>query len=150
MGILSVLQFDTVRAQTVDLLDSTRIEVDDIQIDLKQAQYHKESSTLQIDLFLTSLVRAPRELKLNCYATQVLDRKGGKHLFSSIQMGRVLVDIAQRQNYLNYLLEDEVPVLMSVKINDWDAKLGLPEKLLIVFEDSSEEGRYIETAVTIK
>lgn len=128
--------------------DSTENITDDIQVDVKSVQLEAEGDTLAIELFLISYQRNPREFKLNTYATQVIDSDGQQHLFSSIKMGRVLVQLTDQQNYLHYLLEEDVPVSLTIKIGDWQKRR--PYKAALVFEDSTEEGRFITQEVDLR
>lgn len=127
--------------------DGTKNIKDDIQVDVKSVDIKAEGDTLSIALFLISYQMPPREFKLNTYATQVIDREGGEHLCSSMEMGRVLVHLADRQNYLHYLLEEDTPVPLTIKIGDWQE--GEPSKVRLVFEDSTEEGRFITQEVDL-
>lgn len=127
--------------------DSTKNIKDDIQVDVKSVDIHTEGDTLSIALFLISYQMNPREFKLNTYATQVIDRDGQQHLFSSMEMGRVFVHLADKQNYLHYLLEEDTPVPLTIKIGDWQE--GEPSKIRLVFEDSTEEGRFITQEIDL-
>lgn len=137
---LSVLFFSPAFAQERDN-DSTKNVKDDIQVDLRSVKISAEGDTLSIELFLISYQMDKREFKLNTYGTQVIDKEGQQHLFSSIEMGRVLVQLADKQNYLHYLLEEDIPVPLIIKIGDWQNRK--PSKMMLVFEDSAEEGRFI-------
>lgn len=143
---LSVLFFCPVFAQEQEN-DSTKNIKDDIQIDVKSVKTSAENDTLSIELFLISYKMDPREFKLNTYATQVIDEEGQRHLFSSMKMGRVLVQLMDKQNYLHYLLEEDAPVRLMIKISDWRG--AKPSKLTLVFEKSTEEGRFITTEVDL-
>ncbi|WP_437919288.1 hypothetical protein [Sphingobacterium sp. LRF_L2] len=129
--------------------DPTRNVLDDVQIDLKHVKLDPEHDTLTVELFLISYQRQPREFKLNTYATQVTDDAGERHFFTSIEMGRVLLRLADKQNYLHYLLEDDVPVSLTIKVADWKSK-AVPRKIALVFEDSTEEGKFITQEVDLK
>lgn len=120
---------------------------DDIQVDVKSVRTIAGGDTLSIELFMISYQTNPREFKLNTYATQVVDEEGQKHLFSTIKMGRVQVRLADRQNYLHYLLEENVPVPLVIQIGGWQEKK--PRKALLVFEDSTEEGLFITQEVDL-
>lgn len=121
--------------------------VDEIQIDVKNVQVDAKSKSASVELFLTSYTRNGRELKLNTYGTQLVDSKGTKHLFGSIGVGKILVKLEDKQNYINYLMKMDEPVLLTIKVANWVK--GKPKELILVFEDSEEEGHYIETAVQL-
>lgn len=127
--------------------DTTRMIIDDIQIDVKSVVVNPKTDTLSIELFLISYQMNPREFKLNTFATQVQDKAGEKHMYTTMKLGRVLIDIAERQNYLHYLFEEDEPVLFQLKIANW--KREKPEKLVLVFEDSQEEGKFIQQEVEL-
>ncbi len=128
--------------------DSTIKIIDDIQIDVKSVQVDSSSDTLTVELFLISYQMDPREFKLNAFATQLEDEDGASHLFSSIRMGRVMVKIEDRQNYLHYLINENEPVLFTLKVAGWaDHKAS---KLNLVFEDSNEEGKFLTHQINLK
>ncbi len=118
---------------------------DNIQIDVKSVSTKEHSDTLSIELFLISYQMDPREFKLNTYATQVVDSTGNSHLFTTIQMGRVQVRLTDQQNYLHYLLEEDVPVPLTIEVGNWKGKKA--SKVRVVFEDSTEEGKFITQEV---
>ncbi|PRD48869.1 hypothetical protein [Sphingobacterium haloxyli] len=120
---------------------------DDIQVDVKSVKTHADGDTISIALFLISYQMDPREFKLNTFATQIVDSEGGKHLFSTMKMGRVFVRLADRQNYLHYLLDEDVPVPLLIQVGDWNGKKA--SKVILVFEDSTEEGRFITQEVDL-
>lgn len=122
--------------------------IDDIQIDVKSMRLDQKKDTLTIDFFLISYQKGVREFKLNTYATQVLDYEGVGHMYANMKMGRVLVRLADRQNYLHYLLEEDVPVPFRLRVANWGDKD--PSKVVFVFEDSAEEGKFIDATVNLK
>jgi hypothetical protein len=121
--------------------------LDNMQIDIKNVSMNGKKDTLTIDLFLISYQLDQREFKLNTYATQVVDTKGQQHLYASMKMGRVTINIADRQNYLHYLFEENVPVPLTIQYAAWAGKK--PKKLLLVFEDSAEIGKFITQEVDL-
>lgn len=142
IGILCVLSTHVFSQE-----DPTVHTVDDIQIDVKAVKADAKSDTLSVDLFLISYKKGPREFKLNTYGTQVVDEKGEKHFFTNMKMGQVFVQLVDRQNYLHYLLSEEMPVPLNVKIVGWGKQKA--KKILLVFEDSAEEGKFIETEIAL-
>lgn len=127
--------------------DSTVNVTDAIQFDVKSVHMDSASDTLIVELFLISYQMDPREFKLNTFATQLVDQTGTAHLLSSIQMGRVLVKIEDGQNYLHYLIEENEPVALTIKVAGWaDQKAS---KLSVVFEDSDEVGKFITHQVSL-
>ncbi|MNY28065.1 hypothetical protein D3C86_1620180 [compost metagenome] len=73
--------------------------------------------------------------------------KGTTHLFGTITLGKILVKLQDKQNYINYLMPMDEPVLLKVTVPNW-GKVK-PKSIIVVFEDSEEEGHYIETAVQL-
>jgi len=127
--------------------DSTVHITDDIQVDVKSVDLDSESDTLRVELFLISYQMDPREFKLNVFATQLEDKSGESHLFSSVSMGRVRVAIEDKQNYLHYLIEENDPVPFVLLVPGWgDREIGT---LNVVFEDSNEEGHFITHKVDL-
>jgi hypothetical protein len=130
-----------------DKIEKEPLVVDEIQIDVKSVQIDAKMKTVSVELFLTSYTRNERELKLNTYGTQLVDAKSTKHLFGTIGLGKILVKSEDKQNYMNYLMKMDEPVLLTIKVANW-GKVK-PKELILVFEDSEEEGHYIETAVQL-
>ncbi|GHE28266.1 hypothetical protein GCM10017764_08290 [Sphingobacterium griseoflavum] len=121
--------------------------LDNIQVDIKSVHIDSDNDTLTIDLFLISYHLDQREFKLNTFATQVMDMDGKQHVFASLKMGRVLIHMEDKQNYLHYLFEEDVPVPLTIKYANW--KKEKPKKLLLVFEDSAEEGKFITQEIDL-
>ncbi|MBE8722863.1 hypothetical protein [Sphingobacterium pedocola] len=144
--IFSMLFTHLVSAQEID---TATVLVDEIQVDVKNVALSIKGDTATVDLFLISYQRNPRELKLNTYATQITDSKGDFHLYDSMKMGRVLILLAHRQNYLHYFMEEDVPVPFQIKVANWTRDKGKPTHVKLVFEDSKEEGRYLERIVEL-
>src|SRR5690606_27687688 len=120
---------------------------DNIQIDVKSVSTEEHSDTRSIELFLISYQMDPREFKLITYATEVIDSAGNNHLVANIQMGRVQVRLTDRQNYIHYLLEEDVPIPLTIEVGNWKGKKA--SKVLLVFEDSTEEGKFITQEVDL-
>lgn len=130
-------------------IDSSAVIVDDIQIDVRGVDLNTKGDTATVKLYLISYQRDPREFKLNTFATQVFDAKGQSYLYDSIKMGRVLMLLTDKKNYLNYLLEEEVPIPLQIKISNWGTTSGIPQRIKLVFEDSQEEGKFLETDIKL-
>lgn len=145
-SLLFILFTQWVFAQEID---TTAVLVDEIQVDIKNVSLSANADTATIDLFLISYQRKPREFKLNTYATQISDSKGSYHLYDSMKMGKVLVLLTHRQNYLHYFMEEDVPVSFQIKVANWTKDRGKPTHLKLVFEDSKEEGKYLEKIVKL-
>jgi hypothetical protein len=131
----------------VGQVEKDLLVVDEIQIDVKSVQIDSKSNTASVELFLTSYTRNGRELKLNTFGTQLVDMKNKTYLFGTITLGKIMVKLDDKQNYINYLMKTDEPVLLKVTVPNW-GKVK-PKEIVVVFEDSEEEGHYIETAVQL-
>ncbi|MEI5984710.1 MULTISPECIES: hypothetical protein [Sphingobacterium] len=125
--------------------DTTVNIVDDIQFDLKSKVVNGD--TLQVDLFVISYEKDPRDFRLNVFASTLVDGEGKSHMLHSVKMGRVLVLLSQRQNYLNYLLKQDVPVGITVKFSPLSAAMKKAKEMKLVFESLEEEGKFIEARI---
>ncbi len=125
--------------------DTTVNIVDDIQFDLKSKVVNGD--TLQVDLFVISYEKDPRDFRLNVFASTLVDGEGKSHMLHSVKMGRVLVLLSQRQNYLNYLLKQDIPVGITVKFSPLSAAMKKAKEMKLVFESLEEEGKFIEARI---
>ncbi|SFS70354.1 hypothetical protein [Sphingobacterium wenxiniae] len=123
--------------------EASRYMVDGLQIDLKSVAVEKD--TLTVTLSLVSFRMDPREFTLNTFATQVVDAEGNGHLYSTLTMGRVMVRLEDQQNYLHYLLEEDKTVPLRLQVANWKGEK--PKQLILVFQDSEEEGKFIQETV---
>ncbi len=123
--------------------------IDDIQVDVKDVMLSEKGDTVTVDLFLISYKKHPREFKLNTFASGIIGSEGRPSLYATMQMGRVKVAVSDRQNYLNYLLEPDEPVALQIKTGAWKKQWGKPKQLILAFEDSEEEGKFLEVIVDL-
>lgn len=121
--------------------------VDDIQIDIREVSVKGDSAV--VDLFLISYKKNAREFKLNTFASGLVDSQGTPYLYKSMKMGRISVDVSHRQNYIHYLLEQDVPVSLRVVTPNWKKQWGKPRQVKLSFEDSEEEGKFLEVILDI-
>jgi len=121
--------------------------VDDIQFDLKSVT--SSGDTLIIDLFAISYDKNPREFRLNVFGSSLVDEKDVTHLFNSIQMDRVIVNLDERQNYLNYLLHQDVPVAIRLKISPMAEELIHSKKVKLVFSSLEQEGQFLDVWIDL-
>lgn len=121
--------------------------IDDIQIDVKHVGLSAKGDTAVVELFLISYKKGSREFKLNTFASGIVDSQGKPYLYASMQMGKVLIKLADRQNYIHYLLKEDEPVKFLVKTGDWKKQWGKPQHFKLAFEDSEEEGKFLEIVV---
>lgn len=135
-------------AMAQETSDPSLTMVDEIQFDLKSVK--SVGDTLQIDLFAISYEKNPREFRLNVFASNLIDGDSKPHMFSSVQVGRVIVQLAQRQNYLNYLMHQDVPVPIRVKIFPTSEAIKKAKEVKLVFSSFEEEGRFLEAVIPLK
>ncbi len=121
--------------------------VDDITITATGYHIDKETNTASIKLTLLSEKDVPREFKLNIYGTQVVDNNRQSYFFQTITMGRVNIRFEDKQNYLHYLLQPDTPVELTVLADNIAPEAEAIHLVKLVFEDSTEEGRFLEAFV---
>src|SRR5690606_16990140 len=121
--------------------------VDDIQFDLKSVT--ASGDTLIIDLFAISYDRNPREFRLNVFGSSLVDEQGQSHLFHSIQMDRVVVKLEERENYLNYLLHQDIPVAIRLKISPMTDEIIHSKKVKLVFSSLEEQGQFLDVWIDL-
>jgi len=129
--------------------EASPLVIDDIQVDVKDVMISTKGDSVTVDLFLISYKKDPREFRLNTFASGVVDSKGIPYLYASMQMGRVKIDVSDRQNYLNYLLEPDEPVMLRLKTGAWKKQWGKPQQVKLTFEDSVEEGKFLEATIDL-
>lgn len=121
--------------------------VDDIAITAADFQLDRETGTATAKLTLLSQKDIPREFKLNVYGTQVTADNRQSYFFQTITLGRVTVRFEDKQNYLHYLLQPDTPVALTIVASHVAPGAEAIELVKLVFEDSKEEGRFIEAFV---
>ncbi len=130
-------------------VDEGPVLVDDIQIDVKGVSLSAKGDTATVELYLISYERGTREFRLNSFASGIVDSKGQVYLYDLIQMGKVRLLAKDRQNYLNYLLEEDAPVKLTIQTSGWKKQWGLPQQCKLVFEDSTEQGKFLEIIIDL-
>ncbi|PPK99599.1 hypothetical protein [Parapedobacter indicus] len=128
--------------------DSSAIVVDNIQFKAEQFVIDPATRTATVTLALTSLKDKPRELKINVYGTQLVDNARDAYYFSTIALGRVLMRFEDKQNYLHYLLQPQVPAKLTITADAISTTAAAIQVVKIVFEDSAEEGRFLDAYLT--
>ncbi|MVZ67462.1 hypothetical protein GQF61_16535 [Sphingobacterium sp. DK4209] len=121
--------------------------VNEVQFDLKSIK--TGGDTLVVDLFAISYEKDPREFRLNVFGTNLTDSDGVEHLFTSVQVGRVIVNISERQNYLNYLLNQDVPVAIQLKLTPTTDAIKKAKQVKLVFAAFEEEGKFVEARLNL-
>ena len=140
-----VLGAASASGQQADTTDT--ILIDDIRITATDFQLNGETGTATAKLTLLSQLDIPREFKLNVYGTQVFGDDRQAYFFQSITLGRVTVRFEDKQNYLHYLLQPDTPVALTVVASNIRTGTDAIPLVKLVFEDSQEEGRFIEVFV---
>lgn len=128
--------------------DTTKLVIDDIQIDLKDLVWDQEKHSVTISLFLISYQKNPRDFRLNTFACQLYGLDQRPHLFDTMQMGKVRITAESRQNYLHYLMPHNTPIELSIAYSNWPPNIPI-EYLNLVFEDSTEDGKFIELYIPL-
>lgn len=126
---------------------TTTLLVDDITITGTDYQIDTDASTATVKLTLLSEKDVPREFKLNVYGTQVVDNARQPHYFQTITLGRVTIRFEDKQNYLHYLLQPDTPVELTIIADNIASETEAIHLVKLVFEDSIEEGRFVEAFV---
>ncbi len=134
-------------AQVQAQQDTTLQILDDLQFDVRSVKV--AGDTAVIDLFLLSSQKGEREFRMNTYASTVVDQQENDHMYTQIRMGRVQIRIEDRQNYLNHILQRDVPVALHVTVAGWKQSYGQPSAVRVVFEDSREDGKFREFKIKL-
>ncbi|TDQ75947.1 hypothetical protein [Sphingobacterium yanglingense] len=143
--VFSLVTFDSFGQSS----DEGPVLVDDIQVDVKEVFLSAKGDTATVELYLISYERGTREFKLNSFASGIVDSKGQVYLYDVMQMGKVRLQAKDRQNYLHYLLEEDTPVKLVIQTTGWKKQWGIPQQCKLVFEDSSEQGKFLEIIIDL-
>lgn len=130
-------------------IDTSKIIVDDIQFDLKEVKIYPNKDTVEVSLFLISYAEHPREFRMNNFASQLYDEEDKGYFFDALQMENVRILFASRENYLNYLLQNNTPVELKIRY-PFDRKSNRPEYTKLVFQENSNEGRFLEVEIPLQ
>ena len=152
VGLLVVLALLTVSTalsapngrRVAAVQDSSTLVMDAIRFEATGFTIDTATHTATATLTLTSLSERSRELKLNVYGTQLVDDQRNAYYFSTMTMGRVLMRFEDRQNYMHYLLQPGTPVLLTITATDISPEAAAIQLVKVVFEDSKDEGRFLE------
>lgn len=128
--------------------DSSVLVIDGIRFEAVTFRIDSATRVATAEFNLTNLTEKPRELKINVYGTQLVDNGRNAYYFSTITMGRVLMRFSDKQNYLHYFLQPDVPVKLTITADDIPATAAAMEVVRIVFEDGKEEGRFLDAYLT--
>ncbi|MEC3880003.1 hypothetical protein [Parapedobacter sp. 10938] len=128
--------------------DSSALTMDGLRFEVISFAIDSATNTSTATLTITSLAERSRELKVNVYGTQLVDDRRNAYYFSTITMGRVLMRFEDRQNYLHYLLQPNTPVELAITAQGISPEAAAIQVVKIVFEDSEDEGRFLEAYLT--
>ncbi|MFD1164247.1 hypothetical protein ACFQ2C_01365 [Sphingobacterium daejeonense] len=144
LGFICALAFPKL---TLAQQDSSLNIVDDIQFDLKSIT--ASGDTLVVDVFAISYDKNPREFRLNVFASAIIDSQDQSHMLTSVQMDRVVVQLSDRQNYLNYLLHQDKPVAIKLKLSPFTEEIKNAKLVKIVFNALDDEGQFLEAFIDL-
>jgi len=128
--------------------DTTEVLIDDIRFEAEDFQIDPKTKRATVKLTLTSLKENPRELKINVYGTQLVDDQRNAYYFSTIELGRVTMQFADKQNYLHYLLQPNTPVPLTITADGIGPEVTSIQVIKVVFEDGAEPGRFLDVYLT--
>mgnify|MGYP007040145148 CR=1 FL=1 len=124
-------------------------DVNEIEVWTKNVQVSAKGDTATVELYLQSYLKNPREFKLNTFSTGLLSGSEKPLWYHSMQLGKVLVRLEDRQNYLHYLLTRNEPVILTIKTGGWKKQWGKPKQLKLAFEDFQEQGKILEYTIDL-
>ncbi|MGJ1206229.1 hypothetical protein [Sphingobacterium lactis] len=127
--------------------DTTLNVVDDIQFDLHSVTTSGDS--LVIDVFVISYDKNPREFRLNVFASAIIDSEEQSHMLTTAQMDRVIVNLDDRQNYLNFLLHQDKPAAIKIKLSPLTEEIKQAKLLKLVFNALDDEGQFLEAYIDL-
>lgn len=144
LGVMLVLAFPKL---TFAQQDTSLNIVDDIQFDLRSIT--ASGDTLVVDIFAISYDKNPREFRLNVFASAIIDSEDQLHMLTSVQIDRVIVQLADRENYLNYLLHQDKPVNIKLKLSPLTEEVKNAKLVKIVFNALDDEGQFLEAFIDL-
>jgi hypothetical protein len=124
-------------------------DINEIEVWTKSVQVSAKGDTATVELYLQSYMKNPREFKLNTFASGLIGADAKPMWYHTMQLGKVRVSLADRQNYLHYLLTRNEPVVYTVKTGGWKKQWGKPKQLKLAIEDFEEEGKILEYTIDL-
>jgi len=129
--------------------DSSRLVMDGIRFEATAYAIDSATNTATVTLTLTCLSERSRELKVNVYGTQLVDDQRNAYYFSTLTMRRVLMRFEERQSYLPYLLLPHAAVELAITAQNVSPEATTMQVVKVVFEDSKDEGRFLDAYLTV-
>src|SRR5690606_7324889 len=121
--------------------DSTELITEHIRYQWLSLKTEGEKQELIAELAITNLKSTDRDFTMNVYGTVLKDTSGKDYMFSLISMGRVTIKLADRQNYLRYLLQRDKPTRMQITF-PFSGEPGSVSSIALVVESGTEAGRF--------
>lgn len=125
------------------------MDIDDIEVVVQSVRVSPKGDTVTVELFLHSYLKSPRELKINTFATGLLNPDGKPMFYDSMTIGKVKIMLSDRQNYLHYLLKRNEPVLYKIVTCNWQKRWGKPQQLRLTLEDHVEIGKFLQVDIPL-
>src|SRR3546814_284075 len=123
------------RNSTLITQDSSGLTMDGIRFEATAFTIDSAKNIATVTPTLTCLSPQSRELKINVYGTQLVDDQRNAYYFSTITMGRVLMRFEDRQNYLHYLLQPNIPAKLTITSKGIPSGTTAIQVVKVVFED---------------
>lgn len=127
----------------------TSIDIDEIEVSVKSVTVSPKGDEITVALYLQSYLKNPRELKINTFASGIINPQGSTVFYESMVIGNVKVTLEDRQNYIHYLLKRDEPVLYTVKTRNWQKRWGKPQQFRITLEDHLEVGKFLQVDISL-
>lgn len=131
-----------------DKLIST-LDIDEIEVTVKSVQLSANGDTVTVELILQSYLKLPRELKINTFASGIINPAGKTLFYDSMLMGKVRISLADRQNYIHYLLTRDEPISFTIKTPNWQKRWGKPQFFRLALEDHMEQGKFFQVDIPL-
>ena len=125
------------------------IDINEIEMWTKKVELNAKGDTATVEMYLQSYLKNPREFKLNTFASGLLSGSEKPMWYHTMQLGKVRVQLADRQNYLHYLLTRNEPVVLTIKTGGWKRQWGKPKQLKLALEDFQEQGKILEYTIDL-
>ncbi len=124
-------------------------DIDEIEVTVQNVRLSAKGDSVTVTLALQSYLKQPRELKLNTFASGLVNPQGKTMFYDSITIGKVRVLLSDRQNYIHYLLSRDEPIMLTIKTPSWQKRWGKPQQLRLTIEDHLEEGKFLQVDIPL-
>ena len=145
LALLAILLITSaVKLSAQDKVERNSTDINDIEVWVKQVSLSPKGDTATVQLYLQSYLKNPREFRLNTFATGLIAGDDRPMWYDSMSIGKVIINLQDRQNYLNYLMTRDHEVVLTIKTPNWKKQWGKPKQVKLTFEDHAEEGKFLE------